>query len=120
MEIPGQLDASRIDELRKLGQEIGEDLLGDLIKMYIENTPLIIGRIKEGIASNDAKKVELNAHTLKSSSANIGAKSLSLLAAQVELSAKGQIINDLGMQMEMIEKEAAAVLLEVGKLKTAP
>jgi HPt (histidine-containing phosphotransfer) domain-containing protein len=118
MDIPGQLDMSRIDELRKLGQEIGEDLLGDLLKMYLENTPQIIARIKEGIQANDAKKVELNAHTLKSSSANIGAKSLSLLAAQIELSAKGQIINDLGPQMEMVDTEAKAIIAEVSKLKT--
>jgi HPt (histidine-containing phosphotransfer) domain-containing protein len=71
------IDPRVIQGLRDLGGEDEPGLLAELIKIFLEDAPQRMKDITEGLASGDLGRVERGAHTLKSSSANIGALALS-------------------------------------------
>ena len=79
----GAIDAATIQGLRELGGEDEPGLLGELIAMFLEDAPERMRDITEGLSSGDYGRVERGAHTLKSSSANIGALGLSDLCRRI-------------------------------------
>ncbi len=79
----GLIDAATIQGLRELGGDDEPGLLAELIGMFLEDAPKHMQNITEGLATNDIGRVERGAHTLKSSSANIGALGLSDLCRRI-------------------------------------
>ena len=79
-----QLDVKALDELRALQQETGTDLIKQLLQSYLSTTPGLVEQIRNGYATGDAKAVFMAAHSLKSSSAYVGAAVLSDLAKRLE------------------------------------
>jgi HPt (histidine-containing phosphotransfer) domain-containing protein len=78
------LDSRVIQELRELGGEDDPGLLAELIQMFLEDAPGRMKEIEKALASGDIKSLEHAAHTLKSSSANIGARGLSSICKRME------------------------------------
>ncbi len=77
------IDPKVIQGLRDLGGEDEPGLLSELIKIFLEDAPQRMRDITEGMAKGDLGRVERGAHTLKSSSANIGAIALSDLCRRI-------------------------------------
>jgi HPt (histidine-containing phosphotransfer) domain-containing protein len=80
----GVLDAEVLNDLRALGGEDEPGLLAELIDIFLADAPKRLNEISTGLGANDLKSVERAAHTLKSSSANIGAIGLSKLCKEME------------------------------------
>jgi HPt (histidine-containing phosphotransfer) domain-containing protein len=59
-------------------------LIAELIEIFLADAPQRLHDISKGLSSGDLKTVERAAHTLKSSSANIGAVGLSNLCREME------------------------------------
>lgn len=78
------IDAQVIQSLRELGGEDDPGLLKELIEMFLQDAPKRIGEIQTALAENDIKLLERAAHTLKSSSANLGAMGLSRICREIE------------------------------------
>jgi HPt (histidine-containing phosphotransfer) domain-containing protein len=83
-EAGGILDAEVLNDLRALGGEDEPGLLTELIDIFLADAPKRLQEISTGLGANDLKTVERAAHTLKSSSANIGAIGLSKLCKEME------------------------------------
>lgn len=82
-----KLDTQIITELRDMiGEEDFEEVFQDLIISYLEDTPHLLKGIESGITTQNCELVKINAHTLKSSSITLGAKSLSQLCKMLEQS----------------------------------
>ncbi|MBF2055729.1 MAG: response regulator [Cyanobacterium sp. T60_A2020_053] len=82
-----KLDTQIITELKDMiGEEDFEEVFQDLIISYLEDTPGLLQGIQAGITTEDVELVQINAHTLKSSSITLGAKSLSQLCKMLEQS----------------------------------
>lgn len=62
----------------------GSKLLRQMIRLFLDNVGERMELIATGLREGDARKVEHGAHSLKSSSANVGAERLRALAADVE------------------------------------
>jgi len=60
------------------------DLWKRLIAIYLNNTPDSLKTLKQALDEGDSAAVQLAAHTLKSSSANLGATNLSDICRQLE------------------------------------
>jgi len=73
------------DLLRLMGAAFPE-----LVDTFLENTPQLIDDLRTGIATGDMKKQYEAMHSLKSSSALLGARKLSSLAAEFEKQARMQ------------------------------
>lgn len=95
--------------LEMLKEVIGDDLK-EIIDAFLTTTPEILGQIKLSIEIKDAAGVQLHSHTLKGSSANIGATELPILCAKLEAKAKEGVVTEEFTQMyREIEKETQAV-----------
>lgn len=68
--------------------DYGADFLVELIDVYLDDTPTRLAQLRQALDGGDAETMTREAHTLKSSSANVGAMALSALAQQVELAGR--------------------------------
>ncbi len=95
------------------------DLVGDtaglfeqIVQLYFDSAPPLIAQLKTGFAENDLNAIRLAAHSLKSSSANLGAVALSQMCGKIEAAARaGSIGEDI--------PDANAVEVEYGRVVSA-
>lgn len=78
------LETSALDRLKEWG---GDKLLGQMIRLFLENAPGRMAQIRAGIDGGDVKESEKGAHSLKSSAANVGAMKVRAIAADMERAA---------------------------------
>jgi two-component system sensor histidine kinase/response regulator len=67
------LDPSALDRIKALQQAGKPDILLNLFDQYLENSPRLLNSLKTAVENNNPETVRMAAHSLKSSSANIGA-----------------------------------------------
>jgi HPt (histidine-containing phosphotransfer) domain-containing protein len=79
------LDHKAIDAIRAIP---APDLLKRMIRLYDEHTPRLIQEGRAAIDAQDAQRLSVAAHELKSSSANLGAQRLTRLCRECEHAAK--------------------------------
>ena len=78
------LDASILQGLKDLGGDDDPGLFFELIDLFLQDAPTRMEEIQRGLDQGDIRLLERAAHTLKSSSANIGALTLSELCRSME------------------------------------
>jgi CheY-like chemotaxis protein len=79
------LDEKVLHELREI---MDDDYLA-LLQTYLRNAPQLVAQVREAITRSDVEAMVLPVHSLKSSSANVGALQLSELARDAERLARG-------------------------------
>ena len=99
------IDDSVLTELRDvLGDEVDK-----IISVYLEDAPRLIAQLERAVATNDPIALRVSAHTLKSSSANIGATTLSNAARDLEHGARDGTLQSPGNVVAKIVSEFAQV-----------
>ena len=85
-----------VDEsvLREVLESTGDDLdfVRELIETYLADSPAQLDAIDEALAADDAAALVRPAHTLKSSSATIGAMRLSAVARELEMAGRSGML----------------------------
>ncbi len=96
------LDRQVLSQLRELENVDDPHLLSRVLKIYLDESPKLVEKLKEAIRDNDVREIELIAHSLKSSSANIGATPLAGLCGDIHSAARAldvararQILSDV-------------------------
>ena len=97
------LDHSMLDEL----QEIAGDETVRIIGLFLEDAPRLIGRLETASTVPDLEAMRDAAHTLKSSSANVGAMALSTAAKRVELGARAMKLDRPAVAVALVIAEYA-------------
>lgn len=97
------LDHSMLDELR----EIAGDETVRIIGLFLEDAPRLIARLESASTIPDLEAMRDAAHTLKSSSANVGAMALSTAAKRVELGARAQKLDRPAVAVALVIAEYA-------------
>lgn len=93
-------DLSKIIQLRDLVDH-DEAELKSLIEEYESNSKKLLSQIKEAHAKNSAQEISRGAHTLKSSSALMGASGLASHCEELEtLTRHGSIPKDVAKRIE--------------------
>jgi len=90
------IDRSALEAIRALQSESAPDLLAQVVRLYFESTPPLMERLRAGLAAGDVEMVRNAAHSLKSSSANLGATRLADLCGKLEIAAH---TGELGTQL---------------------
>jgi HPt (histidine-containing phosphotransfer) domain-containing protein len=105
------LDVSVLAEWRALAAPGQPSALRPLLATYFESAEELAGEVAAGVARADAAAIKRAAHSLKSSSASMGAISLSRLCLELErLSAKGQMTTEIeALASELQALHAASV-----------
>lgn len=97
------LDHSMLDELR----EIAGDETVRIVGLFLEDAPRLIARLESASTVPDLEAMRDAAHTLKSSSANVGAMALSTAAKRVELGARAQKLDRPAVAVALVIAEYA-------------
>ncbi|MFK7974666.1 MAG: response regulator [Halioglobus sp.] len=109
------IDSESLDRVRQMQREGQPDILTRLIDVYLNSSPDLIEKLEKASAENDLGAIELSAHTLKSSSANLGALDFSSLCAEVEAAARAGGAVDLAAQCQAVVSEFDAVCAALRK-----
>ena len=97
------LDASVLEDLEAmLGDEVDR-----LVDVFLEDTPRLLRALEAAAAGPDHDALREAAHSLKSSSANLGAMSLSAAAKRVELAARERTLERPAVAVALIANEFA-------------
>jgi len=95
------IDREVLDELRSvLGGEVDR-----LIAVFLDDTPQLIIKLEAAAFGPDFSALREAAHSLKSSSANLGAMALSGAAKRVELGARMGTLDRPAVAVAMIARE---------------
>ena len=68
----------------RLTHDLGADFVRDLVETYCLETPRLIARLPEALASQNAAAFRQTAHSIKSTSNTLGALQLGTLAKELE------------------------------------
>jgi len=79
------VDQSVLDTLRDLQIEGQPDILGRIINAFLKSTENLVVELQKAIAAGEFGLMKNGAHSLKSSSANVGAMQLSELSKKLEM-----------------------------------
>ena len=112
-ESPSATDPNALARLRRFG---GDKLLREMIDLYLTSAPERLAAAKSGVASGDLPSAELALHSLKSSSAQLGAARVGKLSEQGELIARTGTLDGIDVLVTEMESElarAAAWLVSV-------
>ncbi|MGK5087761.1 Hpt domain-containing protein [Bdellovibrionota bacterium FG-2] len=91
-------------------------LLKQLVELFINLTPQYIAKMKTAFSENDAKKLRIEAHTLKSSSASLGAMSISALCKELQEMGDAGDIRQASEKIALLEREFEAAQAELKTL----
>ncbi len=116
------IDDAVLDNIRGLQQEGGPNLVARVVGLYLESSEKQIETLRNGVKNADADAVHRAAHSLKSSSANVGATRLSGLLKDLESMARAKDLQKAGETLAEIEKEygAARAALSCLELEQTP
>ncbi|MBL8259818.1 MAG: response regulator [Candidatus Competibacteraceae bacterium] len=111
--VNSSIDQEVLDRIRTLERNGAANLVARLVGLYLQGTPPLIEQMRKASAGGDAAALRMAAHTLKSSSANVGAMKLHDLCKDLESRARDQQIEDAPERIARVEQEfssARAVL----------
>jgi len=84
-----RINMKLLDQLRELDPSGRNGLVQRILQVYLDSTGKLVSQAEQAIAAGDAETLRFAAHSLKSSSANVGAETLSGLFKQLEVMGKG-------------------------------
>ena len=92
-----------------------EEVLAEVITRYLEDAPKLLQDLSDGITQGETELVTRTAHTLKSSSAMLGASRLAHLCQELEAKANSDTVEIKAALFSQIQAEyepVKTVLLE--------
>ena len=116
----GMIEKEIRDKAKEWAEEYGEDFLVELVDDYLYEASARVARLCQALAGGDAGTLTYEAHTLKSSSANLGAQTFSDLAKRFEEAGREGNLAALVDDVEVFERQFAAVKTSLEKLRSAP
>ncbi len=109
---PAVLDPQAIENLRALNPGDNDEFLREIAGIFLEDTPLRIAELDQSALAADLPKFTRAAHSIKGSSANIGANSLRTAAEALENKARIDGLADVvplvaAVKAEFVRTQAA-------------
>lgn len=95
-------DPAALDRLKRFG---GAKLLGDMIGLFLSAAPERIAAARAGVNAGDGPALEMALHSLKSSSAQLGAMRMQRLCEQGEQLARAGTLDIVSLIVQDIEQE---------------
>ncbi|MFI5255550.1 MAG: Hpt domain-containing protein [Candidatus Limnocylindrales bacterium] len=95
----------------ELLENVGGDqaFLGELVETYVDDCPLLFTELRAALAAGDAPVARRAAHSLKSTSASMGALRLSALCRELEVAAGAGDLAGLESRVDAATAEYALV-----------
>ncbi len=117
-DLPAVLDADALARLRDLDPSGKTQLVERVLKAFETSSTRLGLQFKDARERGDMQGIRHVVHTLKSSSASIGALALARICAEIETSIREQAPGDLSSRLDEMDRELAAVLKAVTPMLT--
>ena len=95
------IDPTTFDDLKAA---MGEDFIPELVSTYLEETKALIQKLHEALSANQVEDFRRAAHSIKSSSASLGALEFSALAKELEFIGKAGDLSQAGDLLARLEE----------------
>jgi HPt (histidine-containing phosphotransfer) domain-containing protein len=95
------LDAAALDRLTEWG---GAELREKMIELFSRNAPERVNGVRDGLSAGDLELAHRSAHSLKSTSGNVGAEALGALAGKIEALLDGGNSSEAGALIAELEQ----------------
>ena len=113
---PVTLDATALARLRELDPDGRHGVVVRVLEAFETSLGRLLGQLREEPDAGDAAVVAGIAHTLKSSSASVGALALSASCAEIERRLREGADGDLQADVQRLLAEGEAALRAVGSM----
>jgi signal transduction histidine kinase/DNA-binding response OmpR family regulator len=118
---PSSIDHKVLEKLKALQRAEAPRVLARIIQSYLKTSPQLVQAIQDAVAGSDATALHRAAHTLKSSSASLGAMNLVALCKDLETMGRTNefsravtVLTQLTVEYEAVYIELAAELHKHG------
>ena len=108
------------EKARELAEDYGADFVAELAGDYLGEAEQRMVRLRQALVNGDVDAVCYEAHTLKSSSANLGARTFAYLAKQFEEAGHAGNLAVLTDEVEYFEQQFSEVKSIMKALQSAP
>ncbi|NYT02022.1 MAG: PAS domain S-box protein [Methanosarcinales archaeon] len=115
--VESPLDQRSLDRLRELQVEGEPEIIHELADLFLSHAPARIQAIIQAVEQRDADALLREAHSLKSSSANMGALRLSELSRQLEVMGRSSRMEGAKEKVEELGPEFRRVEVALASLK---
>ena len=113
------IDSESIENLRALNPGDGDEFLREIVTIYLEDTPQRIAELEESLAGGDAPRFVRAAHSVKGSSANLGAMAVRLIAEKLEHQSSKHGLVDVTELLAALKQQFGIAQVEFAKLLPA-
>jgi CheY-like chemotaxis protein len=118
-----EIDGKALEEIRSLQRAGTPDLLEKIVERYLKDASRLLQSMREATATANGDALRRGAHTLKSSSATLGAFRLAQHCREMESRARAGRLAEAGQWLNLIESELALVRValpaKVAKMQAA-
>ncbi|MFI3137814.1 MAG: Hpt domain-containing protein [Methylococcaceae bacterium] len=101
------IDDTVLEVIRNLDPNGGNEILQPIIKLYLKSAGTLLHSLEQACALGDLDAIRLAAHTLKSSSSQMGAHGLADLCREVENEARNHRYDASGKTLLIVMQEFA-------------
>jgi CheY-like chemotaxis protein len=102
---PLTLDLNVLTRLQAAMGADTPDTAAEIIQIYLEDTPIRLAKLQQGLVQKKLKEFERAAHSLKSTSATLGAMRLAALCQELEAMGHSGTWAGAGEKVEQVEAE---------------
>ncbi|HUR56549.1 MAG TPA: Hpt domain-containing protein [Opitutaceae bacterium] len=116
MAVNSVIDPQAIANLRSLNPGDNDEFLREIAAIFLEDTPMRIAELDQSLAAGDVSKFTRAAHSIKGSSANLGATALRVAAEKLEQQSRTKGLADVSALVASIKAEFARAQVELSAL----
>jgi len=103
------IDRTILASLREL-QDVGDpDIIAEVGGLFVKHSPEKVKAILQAVEDKDAKGLQVAAHSLKSSSAYVGAMRLSDMSKELEMMGRSNVMDGAKEKAERLSAEYTRV-----------
>jgi histidine phosphotransfer protein HptB len=113
---PSVIDPQAIENLRALNPDDNDEFLREIAGIFLEDTPQRIAELDDSLAAGDVTKFMRAAHSIKGSSANLGAMALRAVAEKLEHESRTQGLAQVSEFLAQLKVEFARAQAELTTL----
>lgn len=95
------LDPSMLADLKQMGP----DVMKDLLNLFRTDMPPILEKMRIAVSEKNAQKLKETAHSLKGGAANLGAKSLAALCAELEKKGRDGVVDGVAERIPEVQEQ---------------
>jgi HPt (histidine-containing phosphotransfer) domain-containing protein len=116
---PAAVEAAIREKAKNWVAEYGRDFLIELIDVYLADAPKRLFELRRALETSDLDAFTRQAHTLKSSSAEVGAARLSGMAKEMESLGRAGRVEEMAKKLSELEEAYGHVQAALRSVRTA-